>query len=284
MNSTATPDEWDAIAAADAAYRERITALARSIPMAGTLPGLQLAAEAIAGVECEVYEAWPIIDAYAATADARLETTGNTGTDAPTVVYVRPKKQYTPVDATSDQIRAAERLRTEDEMSLVRVLSKLKPADVLLTVDNSDMALNVEAKIAYIASDSHYWEIIPKVRPRPDLAGGSEDIYPRSSVGVAVASDALRALPTPPFSQSQGDEWTYNSSVVTVRGYALDSNGVEIAANNWESVAHRDGLTAYLPERGIADERSLTAARIASDGLLVAHPYSGTRVAVPTHG
>jgi hypothetical protein len=61
--TVATQAEWDAYLAADATYREKIIALAASIPKAATLPGIQAAAEAVTGVECDVYEMWPNVDA-----------------------------------------------------------------------------------------------------------------------------------------------------------------------------------------------------------------------------
>jgi hypothetical protein len=63
FTDVATQDEWETYLNSDALYRERIFRLARGINMGGTVPGIQAAAEAITGVECEVYEIWPIKDA-----------------------------------------------------------------------------------------------------------------------------------------------------------------------------------------------------------------------------
>jgi hypothetical protein len=58
----ATSDEWEQAHVADARFRERIFALAKAIPMGGTVPGLKTAAEAIVGAPCEVLEDWQRID------------------------------------------------------------------------------------------------------------------------------------------------------------------------------------------------------------------------------
>jgi hypothetical protein len=58
----ASPDGWDDINAADAAFRERIIQLARAINLGGTVAGLRAQAEALSGVKCHIYETWRIID------------------------------------------------------------------------------------------------------------------------------------------------------------------------------------------------------------------------------
>ncbi|MFE4863235.1 hypothetical protein, partial [Streptomyces sp. NPDC056670] len=61
--AAATAAEWESIEAADASFRDRMTALAQSIAMGGTVPGLTAAAEAITGVECDVFESWALMEA-----------------------------------------------------------------------------------------------------------------------------------------------------------------------------------------------------------------------------
>lgn len=324
MSETATPDEWDDISTRDARYRERIYALAKALPMTGTVAGLQAVAEALTGVECDVYETWRLLDAgggvslgrtydtveadftsWDAVEDERMTWSalsgrteiGRAGVSNRDEVYVRPKRNYTPKDSTEEALREAERQRQEDEMNVQRVLNILKPAGVLLTVDNRGLALHIPTKIAALEADSNYWEVISKVRARPGLAKTNSTAYPvspvKASIGNLDDTGALEALPKPPFSGSQGYQWSYNASITSVNGYALRESGAEvsgtgttISGKNWEVVQGRVAAQSaqYTPAKGITDQRALAAAQAAADSVLLAHPYSGPRVVVPTHG
>lgn len=335
MAETAEPDEWDDIASRDAAYRERVFALARAIPLGATVPGLQQAAEALTGVECEIYETWRMLEVGGqavagrtwdqvesdftswqafgdrretwASVEGRVQL-GRAGIDNRDEVYVRPKSDYTPASTDPADVREAERRRQEDEIALQRVLSVLKPAGVLLTVDNQGVPLHVPAAMAGVDADSEYWEIITKVRPRPGLnTNPNKPVYPvspvQTSTGV-VHEGTLAPLPRPPFNNSQGRGWSYNTSITSVNGYAIRERGDHVSGSgtiidrrNWETqvitedtggpIHVRPGqhkTYQYRPGRGITDQRALHAALAAADSVLMAHPYSGPRVKVGTHG
>jgi hypothetical protein len=328
MYQTAEPDEWDDIDTSDARYRERLYALAQSLPMAGTVPGLQQAAEALTGVECDVYETWRLIEAGGKSTLGRtydqvqadftswdtFEVTketwnsvsgrvqiGRSGADNRDEVYIRPKRDYTPVDGTQEAYREAERQRLEDEMAIQRVLNRLKPAGVLLTVDNQGLALHIPAQIAGLVADSNFWEVVTKVQPRPGLNTDPDSTpYPVSPVKVStgvVTDGVLAPLPVPPFHNSQGNQWSYNTSITSVNAYAVsaedtvvdgDTDGLITDRQDWEKVLTGTGasatVTEYRPARGITDQRALLAAQASADSVLMAHPYSGPRTVVPTHG
>lgn len=325
MTSTAEPDEWDDISARDAKYRERIQALAKAIPMGATVPGLQQAAEALTGVECEVYETWRMLeaggqavtgrtfdqveadfanwDAFPAAQQTWDSVTGKVqlgraGIDNRDEVYIRPKADYTPASSDEADVREAARRRAEDEMSLQRVLSVLKPAGVLLTVDNQGLVVHTQAPIARLEADSEYWEVVTKVRPRPGLnTDPAKPVYPvspvKASTGV-VENGVLAPLPKPPFANAQGHSWSYNTAITSVNGYAVKESGDAVSGSgtivdrrNWEHQVFsnpRHEAIEYRPGLGITDQRSLLAAQAAADSVLMAHPYSGPRVAVETHG
>lgn len=327
MVSTATPDEWDDMTAADAAFRERVSALARALPMAGTVAGLQQAAEALTGVPCEVYESWRLIDNGVVNATGR--TWGQVETDFPTwgqieaagltwgtlrgavtlgrsgvtsrdEVFIRPKTSYEPKDTTDAAVREAARQRQEDQISLTRALNALKPASVLLTVDEQGLALHVPTKIASLSADSEFWEVIRKVAPRPALATTNSATYPvspvKTSLGLLateIGTTTINPLPVPPFHSKTGDEWSYNGSITSVNGYAVHETGDTPSgagtiadAKNWETILSQptNKPVAFRPAAGISDQRALLGAQAASDSALTAHPYSGPRVRVPTHG
>ena len=324
MTDSATPDQWDDIAMRDSRYRERLYALAKSLPMTGTVPGLQQAAEALTGVECDVYETWKLLENNISigtestlgriwgddldvlpsveddfdqwkdfeitretwnSVENRVEI-GRTGVSNGDEVIIRPKRDYAP-----DQ----ERLRQEDEMNVQRALNVLKPAGVLLTVDNRGLSLHIPTRIASMMADSNFWEVLTKVRPRPGLST-TVSPYPTSSVRVSagvIGDGVLSAPPRPPLTTSQGHQWSYNSLIVSVTGLAIRENATAVSGSgtvinplNWETVPinRMGGLTEHVPKSGISDQRALLAAQAAADSVIQAHPYSGPRVVVPPHG
>lgn len=320
MGGLATPDEWDDIEVRDAKFRERIIALARSLPMAGTVEGLRQAAEALTGVECDIYETWRAIDGgvVANTGhtwddvegdydnwDAMTGTTwnevsgkvsiGRSGLSSRDEVYVRPKRDYNSPDSSEEAFREMERQRIEDEMAVQRVLNMLKPAGVLLSVDNQGIVVRIPTRIAAIQSDSNFWEVLRKVATRPDLKH-SNTLYQRSkiSIGSLTETGVLEPLPKVPFINSQHHQWTYNSSITSVAAFAhrdsttrvTATGGVLIDSRNWEKVPNPQGMieVEYRPGSGVTDQRALLAAQAAADSVLQAHPYAGPRVQVPTHG
>jgi hypothetical protein len=323
MASVATPDEWDAIMASDAQYRERIFALARSLVMAGTVSGLRQAAEALTGVECDVYETWQMLDngyeAYAGNTwdtveglfedwdsfEATAQTwdsisaqviIGRAGTNNRDEVIIRPKRDYIPADGSPEAAREAERQRQEDMMNISRVLNKIKPAGVLLTVDNDGVPLHIQTKIAALIADSNFWQILSKVAPKPSLSQ-TVSPYPLSPIQVsigAVDNGVLAPLPVPPYGTAQGHQWSYNSSITSVNGLAVRETGATVTGSgtvinksDWEHVpvsVSTPRAIDYIPVWGVTDQRALLAAQAATDSVMQAHPYSGPRVVVPTHG
>jgi hypothetical protein len=305
MESTATPDEWDDIMRADAEYRNRVTALARAIPMGGTVPGITAAAEALTGVDCDLYETWPLIDAYGAGSgqtgrswddveaayaawndfppDTWADVTdeiifGRTGLNSRDEFIVRPKKTYP--DSEAGRLD-----RSEDELALIQVLGKLKPASILMTIDMDGLALHRSASMADIKSDSNYWEVVPKVSPRSSAARWAV-VYPHSLVRVKQGLEpekSPRILPRPPHAGTQGREWDHNSFVSSARGYVLDDAGNEVPGDNVDYVLNSSGVVdAFTAAAGLSDPRALAGARAAGDGITVAHPYAGARLSAKT--
>ena len=321
MSQVATSEDWDDIATRDARFRERVYALARALPMAGTVPGLKAAAEALTGVECDIYETWSMVEQnpvlFAGRTWDNVATTfssydaiekshqswrsvfgassiGRGGLNSRHEVYVRPKTDYSPADGSQTAMREAERQRIEDEMGLQRVLNVLKPSGVLLTIDNQGIPLMTEVKAAGFFSDSNYWEIVTKVRPRTGLED-ADLIYPTSAVPAKADVDpgAARQLPLPPFSGTDVTEWSYNSAITTARGLLfpetpgkspVKADGPGISTGNEEGVLINGVIHRYRVADAIIDHRTLASAQGASDNQMVAHPYSGPRTAAITHG
>lgn len=326
MDQVATPDEWDDIKTADASYRERIAELARAIAMGATIPGLRQAAEAIVQAPVDIYESWQLLDTYgdivSATPNTWDETedlypvwqafpstgtwnavegtiqVGRTNTLTRSEIVIRPQKDYT---SSQENLYNAPR----EENALVRVLQKLRPAGTIVTVDLEMGDPHVETPISGLKADSEFWEVVPKVLPKPTLIGNIDEIYPLSERqkaaqvtpndgGLTPPPTQHRVLPRPPWSSSQGRTWTYNNAISAVTSYTfappdpantLDAqDGTHSATMDDQTVVFRDGTTvAYAAQKGILNAQQAIAAGAVSDGSLVAHPYTGDRKAVYAH-
>ncbi len=310
----ATQDEWEDIQAKDTSYRERLMSLTKAIPMGATPAGLKAAAEAITGVECEVYESWQGID-YARVHGYRLPGAALSWEDVTAIipswddadgvpyfdisypdgieqaqdlatfpgdraeVIIRVKKRY---DGTPESMRE----QAEDEYALRQVLNRLKPANVLLTLDTTTVN-NHEALVpADCYADSNYYEVVSRVSAYVSGTTDLSAVYPVSAVQArqGVLPTDEHVIPRPPFTKNQGASWSYNNEVVSIKGSVQDELGVQIASQNIEFVTDSRGqVVIYSPDKGVLDARQVEASRLASDGILVASPYAADRRLVSTH-
>ena len=310
-DQVATVAEWDALEQADAGYRERIIALAATLPMAGTLPGLAAAAEAIIGAPVEVTETWRLLDAGAPT-PARtwgqvaalgdwgvLDTQrwfkienvyaiGLSGVNSRAEVVLRPHKTY--AAGRGGQVAAA-----ADAKALTEVLSKLTPDGILITVDGAVAAPGIDVPIASCWADSAHAQVCAQVTVSPALPAATvAACYPRSAVQIAAAVDpaSTRYLPTPAQVTTGSASWDFNAAITTVTSYSFDAGtagldtpgtGTPVAGDD-QTLTWRDGsATTFTPDLAVAPPTLAAAARLGSAGHLSAHPWSGSRKVVPVH-
>ena len=304
MAGMATPDGWDQIADYDARFRERIIKLSKAITLGGTPMGMQALAEALTGVECDIYEMWQVLDTqgpsgtlrtyaqvtstygtYAAMKGlswGRIAGTtffGNLGMDARNEFVVRPKKVYD----TSVPEQAVQ--RAEDLYGIQRVVETLKPAFSIASIDDRGLAVHSEAAIGSVSADSEFWEVITCVIPQEGL----DDLYrmlfecydPNSGI-----DQNGHVVPRPPFSSSQGCQWSCAGDVASVKSFTTELGNHEHQQNvNYDTVTYYDGTSiAYRPEYAVIDPREAMLAQSAGEGGIVSHPYSGERKVVTTHG
>jgi hypothetical protein len=322
MVSVVEPDQWDTIAAQDASYRQRIIALAQSTPMAATVPGLKAAAEALTQVECDVIEAWSLVDAYQGTGSTtggsaipgrtwtQVQTAyptwnsievghttwsgveasfslGSSTTSSRDEVVIRPKKDYSSATGTEQQ---------EDQISLLRVLSRLKPAGTFLSVDPKGLALHSSVGLTYVVSDSDHWEIITKVTPR---IGTDPNVnpYPVSDLAKGASDPSqARPLPVPPYTATQTQDIYYNGDIITTSAFDVvvdptvapgvfsGPGAVPLAGQVNQVFAYGTTHVSYTSEKATADPQTILAAQTVSDSSLASHSYSQARVPVVTHG
>lgn len=317
MDDVATPDEWDALQAADAGFRERINALAKAIEMGATVPGLKAAAEAVVQAPVDVYETWQLLDAFGTAvfntprtwtavqtlyptwnsfqstdtwnAVAGVVPVGRTNTLTRSEIVIRPHKDYTSSADAVGQFPI-------DENALFRVLDKLRPAGTIVTVDPG-LGMTYEAvPLRGVQADSEYTEVIQKVAPSPVLTGPVQVVYPLSAGQQAAGVDptSMRVLPGPVWSQSQGTSWSYNGSISAATSYSFpppdptDTADPQQASPNPgtddQTVVYRDGTAiVYAASKGVVPPAKALAALASADGSTVAHPYTGDRKAVLTH-
>lgn len=303
MEDVATPDGWDDISRRDAVFRERIIQLARAITLGATPMGMQALAEALTGVECDIYEVWAVLDAQGASGTqqtylqvhntyanygvmtgyawgqiAGITKAGNLGINARNEFIVRPKKVYN----TSDPDDA--RQRAEDLYGISRVINTLKPAQSIASIDDKGLAVHVKVPIASVSSDSEFWEIVPRVLPTDDLLDVYSLLY--SAYDNDVTKDGItRVVPRPPFSSSQGQQWSCACDVSSVTSFSLEYGGYNQPNTNYDIVTFYDGKkTAYRPEYAIIDPNQALVSQTSGEGSIVTHPYSGSRRVISTHG
>lgn len=302
QQDVATPDGWDEIGQQDAVFRERIIKLAKAITLGGTPMGMQAIAEALTGVECDIYEVWSILDSIGPLGSSRtyaqvgaayasygamkpsmwfqiegVMRVGNLGVNARNEFIVRPKKVYD----TSVPEEAVQ--RAEDLWGIQRVVEVLKPAFTLASIDDRGLAVHSRVPIANVAADSEFWEVVPKVIPQESLKKTYSIVY----VAYDKRGHPQRIevpVPRPPFSSSQGHQWSYAHEVSSVESYVYEYQK-PLRGPNYDTVKYYDGKSiAYRPEYAVIDPRQAQAAQSVGHGSIVAHPYSGPRKVVPTHG
>lgn len=310
----ATPDGWDEISQQDAVFRERIIKLAKAITMGGTPQGLQAVAEALTGVDCDVYEIWALLDAqggtgathtwsaiegahstwdsFAGQAWADVEgriVFGQMGLDGRNEIAIRPKKSYSADTAGRQEL-------AYDIYNISRVVNVLKPASAIVTVDPQGVQVHISQPIGAITADSDYWEISARVIPAEQDKKYYTDHY-KAYDSQANPQGVDAAQPAPWFSSSQGTQYSYVGEIASVQGQGFVNYGITLEQMNddlnhkpdntrdYDTVVWPDKTqTVYRPEYAVIDPRQAAAALAASDGQTVAAPYSGPRQAVPTHG
>lgn len=281
-------DAWDDLHSRDANYRDRLIKFARALPLGGTYAGLRAAAEAMLSVECEVYESWTWVDeqnaatvstpvlVYTWSALTQLNptwgqaSTGNTwanmtgGASAGTYFLGRTGQR----NRGEVLIQPKRQIRPDEQYQTMRVMDRLKPAGVQVTVDPEGLAVHSPVPLRAVAADSEHWEVIYKTTPAPALVSpvANEPVYPQP--------DPEEQQPRPCFSGYQGEKWCYNNDVSKIHSYRMISR-VVITATNYATIVFKDGTSrSYLTSLAMLDGAAVQAARAVADGVLTSLGYS----------
>jgi hypothetical protein len=298
-----TQDGADELAAIDAKFRERIIALARGIALGATIPGMQAMAQALTGVECDVYPVWALIEAQG------LQIPGNTwlsvrtahpawndfggltwydvpgavtfsfggmGINALNEIVVQPRKTY---DLTS----AAGRLEySQDMYGIQRVLEVLKPAGTLLTVSAQGTEVNQQIAPSSLYSPDDSWSISARVQPAPGSQAYTEILEGYDPAGP-VAPGAPSPVPSPVLSGTEGGSWSYAPLVSEVQALCTQNQqyGTVISVQDFETIQFPGAakyLLSWFPGWAVILPSQAASAQAASSA--VSAPYSGPRVPV----
>lgn len=296
----ASPDAWDDIYSIDAVFRERIVALARAVAMGGTLPGLQAVAEALTGVPCAIIEVWKLIDSQGAqTAPSVLwsqlqaryhnwgligsgnqtwqqvegiQIFGGMGINARNEVMIQPRTLY-------DDTIASQRQQAADEFGVLRVEEVLKPSFTLVSVNAPPALVNIPASIHSIWADSDYWEIVTHVTPQFLADPAYAQAFASYQTGGVPAGTTF-PQPVPPYSQSQGTQYSYVSDITTAWAQAGPLTA-PADLKDYETVVFPSGPPVpYLPSKATMQPDRAATARTSSAVAVKAAPYSGPRVMI----
>lgn len=259
-NDLASPDGWDEIEAIDALFRERIIALAQAITLGATPAGMRAIGEAITGGPCQVYETFRLIPnpldppttASSWETDLTLYVTwdlipsgttwaqmqgssafpGLMGNGATNEVVIRPRKTYT----TSQADLVAQ---GSENYGILSVAEVLRPASSLVSVDDGANGIVHAVLVSAAWSESEFCEVSHLVTPTdpadPDYAM-AQAAY--QAGGAAIGSTWPQ--PRPPFSRSEGSQYSYTADVSVVTGQGVtgdDPNaGTVINGQDFETV------------------------------------------------
>jgi hypothetical protein len=287
-------ENWDDLHSRDASYRERLIKFAKAIPYGGSFIGIKSMAEALCGIECDIYEAWDWIDeedegtiknsslVYTWTfltttikTWAAMELRGWSDWGGSTKLFTGRTGQRNRGDFV---IHPKKPLSLDEQYELVRVINRFKPSGTQFTVDNSGLSINTPLTIRNVAASSEYWEITPSISINPNL---SFNPY-TASQGEFSVQDAIVPQQRPAFSQYQGEEWSYNNDIVTASSYTVDGAAV-VSSSDDEIVVYSDGVShSYQASDGLMTGGQALSARIVNDGVMAAAPYAPARNSINT--
>lgn len=216
----ATSEQWAVIHAKDASYRSRIIQFARAITYGGTPTGMELVAEALLSVDCDVYETFIQADSSYRT-NAEIESGYTTYADMEGVSYSVLEGAGLARLAGDDRrtfvVRPKRPISASESYELTRVLDQLKPADSRFTIDTTGVAAYVLTPIRQGVADSNFWEVTTSVVPTKTYS----DSY--ITLPVGTPPQVPQPVPKPPFVRGQSVQWSYATDVVGVSASEADA-------------------------------------------------------------
>lgn len=155
-----TSDQWDEVAIKDAWYRARIKDFFEAATLGGTPNGIRAAVQAGTSASCEIFEVWRWVDSYGLT-----QSLGRAPVTSRSEFVVKPHKSP---------------LHPKQLRLLRQMVSRIAPADTVVTIDPDGLAVNSPVEVQSASADSSYFEVQKKVTPTPLL----EEIPPPELLAI----------------------------------------------------------------------------------------------------
>ena len=304
-----TNAQWLAAEQADASYRSRITQFARGVSYGATPVGMELVAEALLSVECDIIEGWLADDnRFQTYLDLESYTYGQLeaftygeldGTDVPPPGTFTTPSTVQKIDRFMFIVRP-KRVVTDDERRYVqRVLDKLRPSISRAVVNSLGLDIHIPFTPNGIAADSDFWDV--KILTNPAIPG-----YLAQPEGGQGGCEQPRLYDA----KYQGEAWSYLPNVSGVTSYATVAGSVNIApppdppppppgsvgieppsiANphvptpqiispDYQSIVFPDGkLVNYTPDRALLPPVAVSSGRACSEGIITTQVSPQTTV------
>ena len=248
---------WRQQHANDQSYKDRIFQFGKAIGYGPSPIGMQLIAEAILNVPCDIYESYLYADQIAQTY-TQLE--GYTFNQLEAFTYTQLEGNIAGV-ANSNQrlqfiIRPHRTITLAESYALQHIINKIKPADSLLKIDSLGVEVFDTVPLRGAWASNHYWDITATVK----------DIITNNPVEI----------PTPVFGHHQGEAWLYNSDFAGVLDYHLDVDGSNLESSSHDRVSWNDGTyTDFLPILSLITVWETQISRYARDVVAQANPLAG---------
>lgn len=268
----ATREEWDDVHARDASFRSRIEQFSRAIGYGTTPVGMELIAEALLTVDCEINEGFVDADrpfqTYQDLEDQYgLGTPGGTYTDMEGTDYATLEGYGLDVERNSGRrtfiVRPKRYITPFESYNLSRVLDKLKPSDTRFIIDQKGVPLHIPLIIRGAYADSTYWEINQKVGTSPD----------RPHLPYSSQSPTPVEQPRPPFGRYQGEAWSYIPDLAGISASTVSSSG-DLGLALPQRQVYVDGTSfVFSIDQAILPSKVIQSGRSVSDSIMIGFPY-----------
>lgn len=267
----ATGAEWRDAHGRDASYRSRIIQFARALGYGPTPTGMELVAEALLSVDCDVFESYIQADASFQTY-AELEATYPTYSAMNGQVYSE-LEGYGLASLSGNErrifyVRPKRAITLEEAYNLTRAIARLKPVDARFVILPEGSAVHTPVSVRGALADSTGWEITQRISA------------PSTTSPYLVVSSTPVEQPRPPFSNYEGEAWTYNGDIAGVLAYTEEVAGGPAVTLPTERVYFGDVYVDYDATEAILPRQYAQTGRLVSDGILLVNPYVGSRPAV----
>jgi len=286
MLEAQSPAQWDQTVIRDASYRSRVEQFAKAVNLGATKDGIEVAAEALLGVDVEVRESW-IIDDLITNRWSSLDginysvlsenTYRQHESSAP--LYSLSAIRTTGPIKNRHQIRIfpKRKLSLEERWDTARVLDRIKPAGSVVEIDDSGFDAYSDVRIASVVSDSEHWKIRTLISN--SLIDGI-NLYDE----LSDSSGEYSEKPYTPWGEYQGEAWSYITNAPTAVAFTANSDFSDSERVDPSSSAltvqrsiTASGTINFLPEYSLLPIQSLLSGRSVSEGVSASNPYSGLR-------